>query len=173
MRLISSVAVEAWEAMLDMYCCCIAKTWRCKISGFNGGAAGCWEHGGSEAAAGLVACMLETGERKTAPTTDPCDAPDARACAARSGGENGCDCGCAGGSDANWVGGVRKRDCLACCRNGVSAHSSRESDREDRLEHLDVLVWCFLTGMESVSSWKNCVVVENGGATLLLDGSSA
>ena len=68
---------------------------------------------------------------------------------------------------------MRKRCCLACCRNGVKAQSSRESDREDRLEHLDVLVWCFLTGMESVSSWKNCVIVENGGATVLLDGSSA
>ena len=68
---------------------------------------------------------------------------------------------------------MRKRDCLACCRNGVSAHSSRESDREDRLEHLDVFVWCFRTGMESVSSWKNCVTVNVGGSTLLLDGSAA
>ena len=81
-------------------------------------------------------------------------------------------CGCAD-SDANWFGGVRKRDCLACCRNGVCAPSSRESDREDRLEHLDVFVSCFRTGIGSASSVKNCATVDVGGSTLLLDGSAA
>ena len=81
MRLISSVAVDAWEAMLDTYCCCMAKTWRCSVSGVSG-AAGGWEHGDSTAAAaGDVAMMLEMGELEaTAPKSG--NAWGTRACAA-------------------------------------------------------------------------------------------